>query len=117
MELLLRAMVGIHAHPIFLADKPVAAIRVTRFRTRQRDRISISQSISKTSPGPLGLVYKIGIEGSVTKLGPGHQPRSGKHEDPRDLNRVFRSQSVPGRPRRLCFASLLRRFQPSKDRP
>jgi len=39
------------------------------------------------------------------------------NEDPQDLNQVSRSQSAPGRPRRLCLASLSRRFQPSKDRP
>src|SRR5713101_4877603 len=51
VELLLRAMMDIRALPISLADRPVAAIWVTRSRMRRRDR----------SPSPVPLADLGGI--------------------------------------------------------
>jgi len=46
-----RAIMGISAHSISLADRPVMVIWVTRFRMCRCDRSSISHFISQTSVG------------------------------------------------------------------
>ncbi len=54
---LLRAMMGISAHSFSLADRPVAAFRVTRSRMRQQTVAPSLGSLSQTSVGSSSCSY------------------------------------------------------------
>jgi hypothetical protein len=59
LEHVLRAIMDISAHAIFLADRPRRAVRVTRVRMRREDRSSIVLSFSRRPRRVKGIDHVI----------------------------------------------------------